>query len=928
MLTARTGGLPAKAPVLVAGPRGAVWLDGDGAAAALPLPEAAARARAGRPPLVCHVPAMARRLGCPPFRALDALELFAFVRPARFCVPTPRGLAAAAGLDEPRGLAAEAAALRESALTLLAELARADYPDPEDAAAAARRMADHGWTWGAAALAALGVSAAAPRREAWERLPEWSDRAPAPPPGQYPVEPAEARARLAALLGAGAEPRPQQADYASAAAAAFGPREREDEPRVVLAEAGTGVGKTLGYVAPASVWVDKNEGTVWISTYSKNLQRQIDRELDRLYPDPAEKRRKVVVRKGRENYLCLLNFEEAAGRAGDRSLPGVGGAGTGLGLLARWVAHTRDGDMGGGDFPGWLAELAGPLRVGALTDRRGECVYSACPHWRRCFVERTARRARHADMTIANHALVLALAAAGEGDPNHAPRRLVFDEGHHLFDAADGAFAVHLSGRETRELRRWLRGAEEARRGRARGLRGRVGDLAEGREAAEEALAAALDAARSLPSDGWLARLAEGRPRGACEAFLAHVRRQVAARARDPGPGFGLEADARPPVDGLLDAAAALDSALADLAAPMAALEAALAKRLEDESDRLDAPLRIRLDAGARALRRRRLDLVAPWRVMLKSLAAEPVEAFADWFAVARRDGRDADVGMYRHWVDPTEPFAGAVLRPAAGALITSATLRDAAGDTEADWRAAERRTGADHLAAPALRAAVPSPFDYAAQTRAFVVTDVDRDDPGQVAGAYRALFAAAGGGALGLFTAVWRLRRIHARIAKPLDEAGLLLLAQHVDGLDASTLVDIFRAERNACLLGADALRDGVDVPGDSLRLIVFDRVPWPRPDILHRARRKRFGGRAWDDMTVRLRLRQAFGRLVRRAGDAGVFVMLDSATPTRLLGAFPDGVAVARVGLAEAAAATRAFLAASSDSGQGGGCGRRGRS
>ena len=192
------------------------------------------------------------------------------------------------------------------------------------------------------------------------------------------------------------------------------------------------------------------------------------------------------------------------------------------------------------------------------------------------------------------------------------------------------------------------------------------------------------------------------------------------------------------------------------------------------------------------------------------------------------------------------------------------------------------------------------------------MVTDVNRDDPAQVAAAYRELFVAAGGGALGLFTAIWRLRRVHARLARPLDEAGLPLLAQHVDALDTATLVEIFRAERDACLLGTDALRDGVDVPGDSLRLIVFDRVPWPRPDILHRARRNRFGGRAYDDMIVRLRLRQAFGRLVRRADDRGVFALLDAASPTRLLSAFPDGVEVERVGLAEAAAETRGFIAA----------------
>ena len=60
----------------------------------------------------------------------------------------------------------------------------------------------------------------------------------------------------------------------------------------------------LGYIAPASLWAEKNHGPVWISTFTRNLQRQLDSELNRLYPDPGEKRRKVVVRKGRENYLC------------------------------------------------------------------------------------------------------------------------------------------------------------------------------------------------------------------------------------------------------------------------------------------------------------------------------------------------------------------------------------------------------------------------------------------------------------------------------------------------------------------------------------------------------------------------------------------------------------------------------------------------
>jgi ATP-dependent DNA helicase DinG len=266
---------------------------------------------------------------------------------------------------------------------------------------------------------------------------------------------------------------------------------------------------------------------------------------------------------------------------------------------------------------------------------------------------------------------------------------------------------------------------------------------------------------------------------------------------------------------------------------------------------------------------------------------------------------------MRRHQLDPTVPFTAVVLARAHGVVLTSATLRDSSGDAEADWAAAEARTGTRHLIRPAMRAEVPSPFDYARQTRVFVVTDVPRREVDKVAAAYRELFLAAGGGALGLFTAIERLRAVHARIAPALEAHEIPLWAQHVDALDTATLVDIFRAEEESCLLGTDAIRDGVDVPGRSLRLIVFDRVPWPRPDILHKARRAAFGGRAYDDLMTRLRLKQAYGRLIRRASDSGVFVLLDAAFPSRLHAAFPPGVAVDRVGLSEAVAATRAFVA-----------------
>ncbi|WP_417519613.1 ATP-dependent DNA helicase [Minwuia sp.] len=891
-------------PAFAMSGRGGVLLTTDGVVETLERDEAAVEiARAL--PLLVSMPTVARRLGVRRFAAHDLLELFAFVRPARFCLPTLDGLAAAVGVP-PAGLPPDPVRLLEIAEILLGELTRLAGPQKERAAMLAQAMAESDWPWAVPVLRVLGVPASKSRYrglDAWSQLPEPVDPAPPPPPGSEPVEPDEASDRLVAMLGAGSERRPGQFDYAARASHAFRPRERVDEPHIVLAEAGTGTGKTLGYVAPASVWAEKNGGAVWVSTYTKNLQRQLDQELDRLYPDPKVKAEKAVIRKGRENYLCLLNFQEAVQGGAARRADIVP-----LALITRWIEATRDGDLAGGDFPSWLTMLFGSEKTTGLADRRGECVFSACEHYRKCFIETARRKSMRADIVVANHALVLARAVQLSAEEGTA-RRYVFDEGHHLFDAADSAFSAELSGLETQELRRWIRGTEDGARGRARGLTRRIEDLIAGDESAKAALDRATHAARKLPAWDWQTRLRGETPAGPTEAFLSKVRQQVLARTDRPDNSYGLECDIQPPVEGLAATAVELASALADIRGPLNDLKTVLAARLDEETDELSSGERVRLEAAINGIEYRCEAVLSAWISMLTALDGDRAEGFVDWFALRRFAGREVDVGYHRHVVDPTEPFAEAVLKPSHGALITSASLRDRSGDGD-DWSTAEARTGLSHLVAPAIRISVPSPFDYGANTRIHVVGDVRRDRPDEIAAAYRELFLASGGGALGLFTAIQRLRNVHERILEPLDHAGLPLYAQHVDPIDTPTLVDIFRAEQDSCLLGTDAVRDGVDVPGKSLRLIVFDRVPWPRPDILHKARRKAFGGRQYDDMLIRLKLKQAYGRLLRRSGDRGVFVMLDAMLPSRLCDAFPSDVEIHRTGIAETVQAVKSFF------------------
>jgi len=893
------------------------------------------------PHLLCHSAFVIERLG---FAAeapravirqareqkhVDVAELFAFVCPARFATPTPKGIARALGLDPETE---ETELLRAIADDLIARLTSPNYPLLRETAENATFLARANWPWARAVMTAL--MKANPRLDVgtfvtglnvWDRIDEWEDDGGRPPGSHLGVSPDEAKDFLAHVLGADAETRVEQKDYAATTTHAFQPRDEETSNHILLAEAGTGLGKTLGYLSPSWLWARKNNAPVWVSTYTKNLQRQIDQETQRIVADPAERRDRIVIRKGRENYVCLLNLQEAFAKMSSANPRSALLAA----LVARWVRASRDGDMVGGDFPSWLLPLfndvaldgenraLSPAALG-LTDRRGECIYAACPHYRKCFIERAMIQGRKADLVIANHALVLRKAAVDQAigytqtkEESSAPqdlRRLVFDEGHHLFDASDSAFSGHLTALETAELRRWLRGPESAGR-RGRGLKERVGDLVSDDETAEKHLNAVLSAAYALPGPGWTRRIQAGTPEGAAESFLTLVRQQVLARA-EQNSGQTLETDCMPLVEGLSTAAGELAAALIDLKRPMASLANTLAKKLDDEAAELTTYDRGRIEAVARSLRRRGELMVGSWIDMIERLLDKPNPLFVEWFSVDQMFGREADVGLHSHWIDPTEPLALVVLKPADGVVITSATLKDRPPEAPEDWTNAEMRTGAVHLPYPVRRVSYDSPFDYKNSSRIIVVNDVNREDMDQLAAAYRELFLGARGGSLGLFTAISRLRAVYKRLVRPLAQKGLPLYAQHVDPIDTGTLVDMFRAERDACLLGTDAVRDGVDVPGDSLRLIVLDRVPWGTPTILERARKQAFGGQAYTDMTVRLRLRQAFGRLIRREGDRGAFVVLDPRLASRFCTAFPPGMRIERVGLVDAIDMVRDFI------------------
>ena len=497
---------------------------------------------------------------------------------------------------------------------------------------------------------------------------------------------------------------------------------------------------------------------------------------------------------------------------------------------------------------------------------------------------------------IANHALVMINAARAREDRrsgSSSTRATICSMPRTRLSES------HSAGRTRSKCVAGSSGPEGKSRGRRRGLAARLMDVARYDDEGAQALDAAIEAARALPSEGWLQRMVGGLAvrtgRGTARGGPRHgLRASQGAgcrlRARD---GAGRAGRCARGCFGEGDGSAGAS------AEALSALSRRLEAVLEDAPDWLDSQARARVEGAINGLAWRR-EILSAWIALAganRRFGGSGVRRLA---GDRSGEGREYDVG---------DPPTLARSHQAAGGRGPSAgagRARDLC-DPARGRRRLGPRGGADRRGAAATEPWTVSRLKARSTMRPAPKSSSSRTSAGRSSrpcGAYARLIEAAGGGTLGLFTAIQRLKTVHSQIADRLARAGLPLLAQHVDPIEPGTLVDIFRDDPKASLLGTDALRDGVDVPGESLRLVVMERVPWPRPTVLHAARRMADGGSAYDDAVVRARLAQAFGRLIRREGDRGTFIILSAAMPSRLLSAFPAGVPIQRVLLDEAIA------------------------
>jgi ATP-dependent DNA helicase DinG len=623
----------------------------------------------------------------------------------------------------------------------------------------------------------------------------------------------------------------------------------------LLVEAGPGTGKSLAYLVPAVHHAVASGERVVIATNTITLQEQLFSKDIPFMRSWLPFDFKASLLKGRANYVSLRRWNRylnapsrrADGTWFDEELTFK------LRMLV-WLAQTHNGDRAEIKLNGF--EELFWLRAASTPD---DCLAAHCENYKtqRCFYWNSRRAAQDADVIVTNHALLLADALAG-GSVLPPHEHLVVDEAHQLEETAVDALTLRVGEEELLEsidgTLIWFRAA--------------VGPP-------DEAVRTAAANCRQAVTD-----------------FFREARAII--RARQP------EVPLRPGRDDpvILDA---ISRSLPDVA-QLAALASALggqATALRVALD--DAGARLPLEASPYA--ERELDL---FKAQVHGRADLVVQALLQprpdrlyWVGTERRSGRPV--------LQAAPTAAGRELQARAfqgkeTVVFTSATL--AVADSFAYFK---RGVGLETFATHEM--VLASPFDYLSQALLCLPTDLrELTDPAfldQVTDVVGEIAEAIGGRTLVLFTSHQQLRDVADRLRTRTARNGLTVLAQNLDGTRRQLLAQ-FQERPRSILLGSSSFWEGIDVPGDALSCVVIVRLPFRVPsDPLQLARSASladpFGQLALPEAV--LRLKQGFGRLIRRQTDRGAVVLMDHRIANRTYGAaFLDALPRAAVHLGSA--------------------------
>jgi ATP-dependent DNA helicase DinG len=600
-----------------------------------------------------------------------------------------------------------------------------------------------------------------------------------------------------------------------------------DREEVLLAEGGTGVGKSLAYLAAAIPFAIEREESgeaspVVISTRTKLLQDQLlGRDIARAARFLGHPDLRAVSIKGRANYACARRLGVALAEGAGQSLfPEERMA---FAVLA-CCAETRPGGEIGA-LPAALLRRYGPLRGlvrRSVAARAEHCTREQCAKQRGCPLGRRRAALGRAHLIVANHDLLL------RWPPDYpAFEHAVVDEAHELVDVADEVYAV---------------------------------------EVRPDAVVERVDEIFGRPATA-------GRRSTSLIPAADRKRFEADARAwrRDLDANFhalGRELSSHSGQFGELQ----VQDATAPHLSGVARTAGHLADRIEDIADRVP-----KADESSPALDRAVSDLRdagAGLRLAFEEASPDSVAAFEDvlppfdrWRLVVRR-------------VSPAEPFHELFMngmRSFAGvsaSLFIDGDAFAALGVLELEERAGDRLG----------RVAVPSPFPYREHMRVVALRG-GSDLVAETSDVLELVGRRLGGRTLGLFTSLRRMNDVGDELSSRLRDDGIEVIAPRRAADDPMALVTRF-VNGGAVLLGARRFWQGIDIPGDALQAVVIEKLPFQVPTELRRRRERRLeerGIRSFQRLSLGqmlLHLKQMAGRLIRSEEDRGLVVIVEGRT------------------------------------------------
>ena len=633
------------------------------------------------------------------------------------------------------------------------------------------------------------------------------------------------------------EPRQAQLDLLELIIKSF------NEDALLTAEAGTGVGKSFAYLIPAMHFALERKEKVAVSTATITLQQQLYEKDIPLVASATGLKIKAVIMKGRGNYLCLRRLDDAI-----KEPPFLEGFDSNeINLVAQWAEKTKTGERSE------LTFLPSENIWSNVCSESDLCLGYNCPWKETCFILKMRKEANNADIIIVNHHLLFADLAAryqGAGYENAVVlppfTRLILDEAHTIENAATSFFSAEFA---RTGIFRQLGRLYQKRRANKRGLLIRLCSILSPGDGQIDSLADALQKVRVCAEelDDFALQLcgAEGLYRLSPCADEDYLKKNL----------FPYFIDLRKKILSLTGMIREITENLDDEASsfPFVWEIKSIVKRLEGTAEICDSFCKYKKHENEVLWIEKQKVSSNPWAVFTKA----PLD-----LSVILKDS---------------------VFLPNKTVVCLSATL--AVNEDFSYWAS---RCGIGEINdRPIYSGCFPSPFPYSEAVLLACPADAPLpDEQGwqeYVNDAVTRLASISEGSALILFTSYQSLSSAYNAAKNELTSLGIRCLKQGDD--DRSRLLQIFISDTKSCLFATDSFWEGIDAPGETLRLVIICRLPFHTPgDPVYEARCeniKKQGGSSFMELSLPqavIKFKQGFGRLMRRCADNGVVAVLDS--------------------------------------------------